>query len=121
MGLLYALSTVLLIEGVAIAQQQIELSPNNVVEIITQASLNQDFSTLEALCGEGSSEVAIGLCTISDLDDNEIVDTMLEDFAFMMQIDEAVIDDTVARVNVVGTSPDGVEEERIESPFDERK
>jgi hypothetical protein len=62
--------------------QELGISPDNIVDIIVQASIDKDFVALKGLCGKDSKPIAKFLCNIEQRDE-DLREAILSGFALM--------------------------------------
>jgi hypothetical protein len=90
LGLLVTFAAQVSLSSVLYAQES-KISPDNIVDIIVQASTGKDFVTLKSLCGKDSKPAANFLCDIEQRE-VDIREEMLSSFALMKKIGDIRVD-----------------------------
>lgn len=90
LGLLVAFTVQVSLSSVVYAQES-KISPDNIVDIIVQASTGKDFVMLKSLCSKDSKPAAKFLCDIEQREE-ELREEMLSSFALMKKIGDVKVD-----------------------------
>ncbi|NJK52198.1 MAG: hypothetical protein HC936_04045 [Leptolyngbyaceae cyanobacterium SU_3_3] len=90
LGLLVAFSAQVSLSSVLYAQE-LKISPDNIVDVIVQASTGKNFVVLKSLCGKDSKPAANFLCDIEQRE-GELREEMLTSFALMKKTGNIRVD-----------------------------